>query len=49
MAPGDHAPAGTPNTGENLCHDCGGTGKRGDADCTTCGGTGIVIEAMGGP
>jgi DnaJ-class molecular chaperone len=49
MAPGDHAPAGTPGTGENLCPACNGSGTLDGEDCETCAGTGKVIEAIGGP
>ncbi len=48
MNPGDEAPPGTPDTGENTCPDCGGSGRRGGGECPTCGGTGKVIEAIGG-
>jgi len=48
MNPGDEAPPGTPDTGENVCPDCGGSGRREGGECPTCGGTGKVIEAIGG-
>ena len=48
LDPGDQAPAGTEDTGENICRDCGGTGTREGKPCVTCGGTGRVIEAIGG-
>lgn len=46
--PGDEAPAGTPGTGEALCHDCGGSGTLQGAPCRTCAGTGIVTQGIGG-
>ena len=48
MNPGDAAPPGTPNTGENTCRDCKGTGRIANAPCKTCGGTGKVIEVIAG-
>jgi hypothetical protein len=48
MNPGDEAPPGTPDTGENVCPTCGGSGRREGGECPTCGGTGKVIEAIGG-
>lgn len=48
MKPGDEAPAGTPGTGEALCHDCGGSGTVAGRPCQTCAGTGIVTQAIGG-
>jgi hypothetical protein len=48
MNPGDQAPPGSPQTGENVCRDCLGKGIRGDGSrCETCGGTGKVIELVG--
>lgn len=47
--PGDQAPLGTPDTGENLCPDCSGSGRAEDGgECPTCSGTGRVVEAIGG-
>ena len=48
MAPGDEAPPGTENTGENLCPDCSGKGERDGRPCATCEGTGTVIAGVGG-
>ena len=48
MNPGDEAPPGTPDTGENVCPTCGGTGRIDGKECLACGGTGKVIEAIGG-
>jgi DnaJ-class molecular chaperone len=48
LAPGDQAPAGTKNTGENLCPDCVGSGQLDGDRCPTCEGTGKVIEGIGG-
>ncbi len=48
MNPGDEAPPGTPDTGENLCPKCGGTGRIDGEPCRNCGGTGRVIEGIGG-
>lgn len=49
MRPGDQAPPGTPDTGENLCPACGGSGRTEDGGpCPECEGTGRVIEAIGG-
>jgi hypothetical protein len=42
MAPGDHAPPGTPGTGEALCRECGGSGRVGTDSCEACVGTGKV-------
>ena len=48
MSPGDQAPAGTPGTGENLCHKCGGSGRFQGKPCQECDGTGIITEGIGG-
>ena len=48
LNPGDDAPAGAPDTGENVCPDCRGTGRQDAAPCPTCGGTGKVIVGIGG-
>lgn len=48
MTPGDEAPAGTPGTGEGVCHDCGGSGMKNGGICPTCEGRGRVIKAIGG-
>ncbi len=48
LNPGDEAPPGTPDTGENLCPKCGGTGRIDGETCRNCGGTGRVIEGIGG-
>lgn len=45
--PGDQAPPGAAQTGENVCPDCAGTGRVADGACPTCGGTGIVVEMLG--
>lgn len=45
---GDEAPAGTPDTGENICRACRGTGRQNDAPCPACSGTGKVVEGVGG-
>ena len=48
MNPGDQAPPGSPQTGENVCPKCNGSGKQADgAPCENCGGTGKVIEIVG--
>jgi hypothetical protein len=48
LNPGDQAPAGSPQTGENVCATCKGAGKTASgAACETCGGTGKVIELVG--
>lgn len=48
MNPGDQAPPGSPQTGENVCPKCKGKGTRADgAQCENCGGTGKVIELVG--
>jgi DnaJ-class molecular chaperone len=48
MNPGDQAPAGSPQAGENTCPECAGAGKLGSgAACENCGGTGKVIELVG--
>ena len=49
MAPGDEAPPGTPNTGDDVCPDCGGTGRnKAGATCPTCLGKGTVTVGIGG-
>ncbi len=48
LNPDDQAPAGTEDTGQNICRDCGGTGTREGKPCVTCGDTGRVVEAIGG-
>lgn len=49
LKPGDEAKAGTPGTGEGLCHDCGGSGRTDTgAPCPTCAGTGKVTVGIGG-
>ena len=48
MAPGDEAPPGTPETGEDVCPRCVGSGVVDGEDCPGCGGTGRVIEGVGG-
>jgi hypothetical protein len=45
--PGDQAPPGSPQAGENMCPKCRGTGKLTGARCENCGGTGKVIELVG--
>jgi DnaJ-class molecular chaperone len=46
--PGDQAPAGSPQSGENMCPKCSGTGTlAGGSRCENCGGTGRVIELVG--
>jgi DnaJ-class molecular chaperone len=48
MNPGDQAPPGSPQTGENVCPKCSGKGKTPDGRrCENCGGTGKVIEIVG--
>lgn len=48
MAPGDEAPPGAPNTGEDLCPKCGGSGEIDGAECANCAGTGKIIRVIGG-
>ncbi len=48
MNPGDEVPAGAPNSGENICPECGGNGKVNGQACANCGGTGFVTEAVSG-
>jgi DnaJ-class molecular chaperone len=45
--PGDEAPPGTPQTGENTCPECHGTGRAQNGDCPSCGGTGRVVQIVG--
>lgn len=47
MNPGDEAPAGSMQTGENTCPDCRGTGSVQGQPCPNCGGTGRVTEIVG--
>ena len=49
MAPGDEAPPGTPNTGDDVCPDCGGSGRnKAGGQCPTCLGKGTVTVGIGG-
>jgi hypothetical protein len=48
VAPGDEAPPGTPDTGEDICPDCNGSGRLNGGECPTCQGTGRVIRGLGG-
>ncbi|SFR77238.1 DNA polymerase-4 [Sphingomonas jatrophae] len=48
MNPGDAAPEGTPNTGENVCPVCGGDGKVDGETCHNCNGLGTVIVGISG-
>jgi DnaJ-class molecular chaperone len=45
--PGDEAVAGTVQSGEALCYDCGGSGIRQGKPCVTCGGSGKIIQLIG--
>jgi RecJ-like exonuclease len=46
--PGDQAPPGSPQSGENVCPKCNGKGKLANGEsCSNCGGTGKVIELVG--
>ena len=48
MNPGDQAPPGSAQTGENVCPKCGGKGQQANGSpCENCGGTGKVIEIVG--
>ena len=46
-SPGDEVPAGTPQTGEDVCPRCGGSGKVDGATCPECQGSGTVIVNVG--
>jgi hypothetical protein len=46
--PGDQAPPGTPETGEDVCPRCVGSGVVDGEDCPERGGTGTVTEGVGG-
>jgi RecJ-like exonuclease len=49
MNPGDEAPPGSPNSGENICPECHGSGTlAGKGECPNCGGTGKIIQGIGG-
>jgi hypothetical protein len=48
LDPGDEAAAGTPGSGEAVCHRCGGSGRVDGAMCPTCGGSGKVVRGIGG-
>jgi DnaJ-class molecular chaperone len=45
--PGDEVPAGTPQSGENLCRRCKGTGRLQNEPCPDCGGSGKVTVLVG--
>jgi DnaJ-class molecular chaperone len=45
--PGDEAPPGSAQTGENTCPKCQGTGSVQGQPCPDCGGTGRVTEIVG--
>jgi DnaJ-class molecular chaperone len=45
--PGDEVPAGTPQSGENICRLCKGTGRAQDRPCPDCGGSGKVVVLVG--
>ena len=45
--PGDEIPAGTPQSGENLCRRCKGTGQLKDKPCPDCAGSGKVVVLVG--
>ncbi len=47
MNPGDEVRAGTPQSGETICPDCGGGGRIAVGKCATCNGTGKVIALVG--
>ena len=48
MNPGDEAPPGSTQTGENVCDQCAGKGRQADGRrCENCGGTGKVITIVG--
>ena len=48
MNPGDQAPPGSTQTGENVCPKCNGKGTGANGSrCENCGGTGKVIEIVG--
>lgn len=49
MYPGDHAPPGTPGTGEDICPECRGKGRlQSGAECPNCGGSGKVVQGIAG-
>jgi DnaJ-class molecular chaperone len=46
--PGDEAPPGSFQTGEETCPECHGTGKKEDQTaCINCGGTGMIVKIVG--
>jgi hypothetical protein len=46
--PGDEAAPGTPQTGEDVCPECGGSGRKdGQKPCANCGGTGRIVKIVG--
>jgi DnaJ-class molecular chaperone len=47
MNPGDEVKAGTKQSGENVCPDCGGAGRIAVGKCPTCNGTGKIIALVG--
>ena len=49
LNPGDVAPEGAADVGEDLCPHCGGKGRHEDgSECPVCGGSGKVTEPVGG-
>lgn len=49
MNPGDEAAPGTPDTGEDICPECGGQGQLANGQpCSNCGGSGRVVRGIGG-
>ena len=45
--PGDEVPAGTAQSGENICRRCKGSGRLQDEPCPDCGGSGKVTVLVG--
>jgi hypothetical protein len=48
MAPGDEAPPGAPEAGEDICPECSGAGRVDGEPCELCAGSGRVHRAVGG-
>jgi DnaJ-class molecular chaperone len=49
LSPGDEAAPGAPESGDNICRECGGAGTLANGRiCPMCEGLGRSIEAVAG-